>query len=454
MSYHNYSQPYAHAQPSRQPLNPPHVHQMHQYASPPQHGYNHHGQAAPSATLSYRLPQHGGSDRSAVGASVAGGSAASSGLANVTGTPSGTAGAWQSPADFMSELAGQGDRGREALDASNSAKDQLLLQYGKRTLSFGRSDAQQPPAKRALFQRGPAFKSRFGVLGSPGGLHYRTTAVEEDRPENLKSAAAKALDPSIVSAAEEDTARLLTMFAQSASGVEIEAHSALQHGAPSKRGVEISRRGSTGDPARKNVGENDLYCEEEKLEEDEDVGSAFLSRKNDSVSKMDGSFNADDDRNEAADDPNYVTEDDDDDDDEDGIGGSSRIDASRDVSSSGTGAGGRDPQHGVSDAFRGRLHSRSSGALGSSSKKSAPAPRPPWYAAAERSALEHCAAVLRKIATSPPGVTGQSAHRRRGTGRQPPVATSRFHDDMFASEAPVAPVNGTVIPGSPPLPRG
>lgn len=455
MSYNNYSQSYAHTPLSRQtPHNAAPSHQMHRYAPPP-HTYTHHAHAEPATRHPYHHAPPPNSDPSAAPGNAASGSAASSGYEPGNGASSAGAGAWRNPAEFLTDLAGQSDDGRGAVDPSLAAKDRLLLRYGKRGISHSGADVQQPPAKRVLFQRGPAFKSRFGVLGSPGGLHYRTTALEEDRPENLKSAAAKALNPAIVTAAEEDTARLLTMFAQSAAGTETEAQSSLPHAVSSKHDMGGGGLVNPVTSTRKNVGESDLYCEEEKLDEDEEAGAAFLKRNNGGVSGVDGSLNAERGENDAADDRNYVTEDDDDDDDDEED--DARMGGSRDVSSSGTGVEGRGHLDGVSDAFRGRLHSRASGALGSTGKKPSAALRPPWYAAAERSALEHCAAVLRKIANSPPIAGGPSTHRRR-SGKQPPGGSSRFHDNVYATQAPVSttapPVNGQVIPGSPPLPRG
>lgn len=75
---------------------------------------------------------------------------------------------------------------------------------------------REPPAKRVLFQKGPALKSRLGDLSAPGGLHYETSEIDEDHPANIIAAATKALNHAIVADAQKETTSLLKLFADAA----------------------------------------------------------------------------------------------------------------------------------------------------------------------------------------------------------------------------------------------
>jgi hypothetical protein len=328
--------------------------------------------------------------------------------------------------------------------------NKLLLQYGKRGLTHP-DLARQPPAKRVLFQRGPAFKSRFGVIGSPGGLHYQTNAVEEDRPENMRDAASKALDPSVVTAAEQDTANFLTMFALRASG-----HVTNVEPSPCRGGDRWSGKsgaangGSDAATARRGVGIDDLYCEEQGLDgDDEDQAAVDGVRGEEGAGGSEwrrgpSALDAD---AEHADGETGDEERDDDDDDVDDGGEFVADDGGEE------GEDDDDDADGDDEPVRRARHKppRAADARGATAEP--PAPRPPWYAAAERHALEHCAAVLRRIANSPPSPVLSSIQRRRAT-KQASGATSRYFDNLClqpATTTPTAAARGA--PGSPPLPR-
>ena len=138
------------------------------------------------------------------------------------------------------------------------------LALGKRT-PLQQLALTLPPAKRVLLQKGPAFRSRVGTLGSPGGLHYETSEVYEDHPENMLAAAMKALDPTIVADAEKDTALLLRLF-----------EDAMVRASAS--GTGESRRRSNGvdkSVANNSIGRGDvraepvsLMCDEDELDEE------------------------------------------------------------------------------------------------------------------------------------------------------------------------------------------
>lgn len=122
-----------------------------------------------------------------------------------------------------------------------------------------------PPAKRVLFQKGPALKSRLGNIGSPGGLRYETAELLEDHPQNILAAAARALDENIVAEAQKDTIILLRLFADAAA----EALSAAAR--KSKLGAEngdesMAKTGREGTEDLRN--EFSLFCEEDGVDED------------------------------------------------------------------------------------------------------------------------------------------------------------------------------------------
>lgn len=120
-----------------------------------------------------------------------------------------------------------------------------------------------------LFQNGPALKSRVGNIGNPGGLHYETSQVLEDHPQNMLAAATRALDSQIVAEAQRDTALLLKIFVEAAGENAEQAPSVSQMG---NRDVEdgadefVGRRGE--DKRDLDAVACSLFCEEEDLEED------------------------------------------------------------------------------------------------------------------------------------------------------------------------------------------
>lgn len=125
---------------------------------------------------------------------------------------------------------------------------------------------KEPPAKRVLFQKGPALKSRLGNLGSPGGLHYETSEIYEDHPQNMLAAAAKALDSNIVTEAQKDTALLLKIFADAAA----EAVSSAPRKPHAEEGDADENTFMNGNMPRNQMTENgfSLLCDEEGLDED------------------------------------------------------------------------------------------------------------------------------------------------------------------------------------------
>lgn len=327
----------------------------------------------------------------------------------------------------------------------NHSRNTMLLQYGKRAPSH-RELAVQPPAKRVLFQRGPAFKSKFGEIGSPGGLHYQTNAVEEDRPENMRDAASKALDPSIVSAAEKDTATFLAMFSQRAAGLPAVKtppiksplrKSRAMRGPPptsekSNANSGPAHSGEKGDapPSTKpGVLADDLYCEEQDLGDDDDV---------DQLTKLGRAAGLD---SEAIAALGVLSAGEGEHDGEDeGEHGSSR-ELGNDDNDSGEGDIADEGDEGVEGGDDAKLTSKYS------------APRPPWYASAERHALEHCAAVLRRIANTPPSPAVSAAQRRR---KIMSGASSRYYGRSYAPPASSASAGrgtGVASAASPPAPR-
>lgn len=125
---------------------------------------------------------------------------------------------------------------------------------------------KEPPAKRILFQKGPALKSRLGHLGSPGGLHYETSEIYEDHPQNMLAAATKALDPRIVTEAQKDTALLLKLFADAAADAGNEQR---QGGGGHHAGGMAGTTMMNGNVSEhKDVNGFSLLCDEEGLDED------------------------------------------------------------------------------------------------------------------------------------------------------------------------------------------
>lgn len=290
-------------------------------------------------------------------------------------------------------------------DSDKHGKQTLLLQYGKRSLSQHESFLQQPQAKRVLFQRGPALRSTFGEIGAPGGLHYRTTVVEDDRPENMRDAASKALSADIVSAAERETIALLAMFAEKAAGMSTQS-------AGNREDNSVRTRGRKGGPVpvsagntmnskyarsrnstRGGVGLADLYCEESGIVGDEDE-TRGQDEYVESVRKR-PSFprDADDDLTE----------------EEDNEGGDDDFATTNPSDSSA----------GQSDVT---------------------GPRPYWYAAAERAALEHCADVLRRIANSSATSVDNSAYAR---AQAAPASASRQYEHSYSQSIPEARISLT-----------
>lgn len=121
---------------------------------------------------------------------------------------------------------------------------------------------KEPPAKRVLFQKGPALKSRLETWGLPGRLHYETSEVYEDHPKNILAAAEKALDPGIVSEAEKDTALLLKLFENAAAEAEEES----MH-APRSNGEAIENK-SKLDSENTRQESLSLICDEDELDEE------------------------------------------------------------------------------------------------------------------------------------------------------------------------------------------
>jgi Tesmin/TSO1-like CXC domain, cysteine-rich domain len=286
----------------------------------------------------------------------------------------------------------------------------------------------QPPAKRVLFQRGPALKSRFGEIGAPGGLHYKTTSIADDLPENIRDAAAKSIDPEIVSAAEKDTASLLALFAERAAGLPSipdsggkshqpscaflskaaaaagstpstiagfgrQASSGLGNKSNSTNdGDRLEHESNEDDPLkarlhrslgedhddRQDVGIVDLYCEETEIGPDDDEQDLRQHQGQGVFRRSSGSDDSADQNDRS---PEYSDEDDEQADDEYNEESASE-----------------EKRLGIKGMPVADIKASKQQML-----QRAIAPRPPWYAAAELAALEHCALALRRIAnTSPP----------------------------------------------------
>lgn len=129
---------------------------------------------------------------------------------------------------------------------------------------------REPPAKRVLFQKGPALKSRLGNIGSPGGLHYETSEVYEDHPQNMLAAATKALDSNIVTEAQKDTALLLKLFADAAAEAIPAGARVPQLSAGPVNRTLFTNGSESNDPQKEDS--MSLLCDEEGLE-DEDLNS-------------------------------------------------------------------------------------------------------------------------------------------------------------------------------------
>lgn len=163
-------------------------------------------------------------------------------------------------------------RKTKLLAPAPSSHDKGMLR-SKRNISM--HHVIDPPAKRVLFQKGPALKSRVGSLEAPGGLHYETSEVYEDHPENMLAAAAKALDGNIVSEAQKDTALLLKLF----------ANAATEAFAGSSRAPRIDGS-AVGEPFMKGAGERSdlghdgalsLVCDEDGVDEDSSTADGRMS---------------------------------------------------------------------------------------------------------------------------------------------------------------------------------
>lgn len=129
---------------------------------------------------------------------------------------------------------------------------------------------REPPAKRVLFQKGPALKSRLGHIGSPGGLHYETSEVYEDHPQNMLAAATKALDSNIVTEAQKDTSLLLKLFADAAAEALPASARIPQSGAGRVNRTLFTNGSDSNEPQREDS--VSLLCDEEGLE-DLDINS-------------------------------------------------------------------------------------------------------------------------------------------------------------------------------------
>lgn len=126
-----------------------------------------------------------------------------------------------------------------------------------------------PPAKRALFHKAPALKSRVGALGvAAEGLHFASAMAGDDAPDSVTAAATRALEPSVMGEAERDTFFLLNLFAAAASGNPPPALDDMQR----VTDVELPGGdiGEFGDP----VAAISLLCDEDGIEESLNAGAS------------------------------------------------------------------------------------------------------------------------------------------------------------------------------------
>lgn len=87
-----------------------------------------------------------------------------------------------------------------------------------------------PPAKRVLFQKGPALKSRVGSSDNPAGLHYETSGMIEDHPDLVITAAIKALGADTIAEIQKEVSVLLNIFADAAENTSSTKAIANPHG--------------------------------------------------------------------------------------------------------------------------------------------------------------------------------------------------------------------------------
>lgn len=149
------------------------------------------------------------------------------------------------------------------------APRQMPLSPLKRVYNDGMTFNNPPPAKRVLFQKGPALKSRIGGIGSSDGIQFAAVPTREE-PENIAAAAARSVEPAIIADAERDTFFLLNLFAAAAAG---NAPPSLEDLQRLPDASEVQDLGSTdiadfSDP----VGGISLLCDEEMLDDDLEVG--------------------------------------------------------------------------------------------------------------------------------------------------------------------------------------
>lgn len=127
---------------------------------------------------------------------------------------------------------------------------------------------KEPPAKRVLFSKGPAFRATVEDPGVPGGVLYETSQMDEDQPERVITAASKALGEKIVTEAQKDTAMLLQLFAEGAA-------EALAKAGPteSKAGIETGGDNGVGrQHANENVQSNGSNGQDTNSKEDKKAG--------------------------------------------------------------------------------------------------------------------------------------------------------------------------------------
>ncbi|CAN8066443.1 unnamed protein product [Agarophyton chilense] len=125
------------------------------------------------------------------------------------------------------------------------------------------------PAKRVLFQKGPALKSRLGDPYVPGGLHYESSRMDEDRPENIIAAATNVLSSQVIADAQKDTTQLLKIFADAAG--DFRSGCVL----PTHQGINVKAAEANGPDEAKGFESVSLICDEGNVD---DEGSSQDSR--------------------------------------------------------------------------------------------------------------------------------------------------------------------------------